>query len=562
MLVLEQKLNQAVKKLFSTDIHVDLITEREKFGDYSTVIAMILAKKLQLWAGDIAGRIVTEIGHELPEVHSGITPTGYINFTVPARMIFDEVNANWSETYGENQSGQGKKAVVEYPSQNMAKPYSVGHLRPGTQGAAAANILRANGWEIITDNHLGDYGTPFGIWVVGFLKLSSEEKLASDGVYELGRVYIEMKKLLKEEEESGRHELADQVQDWLIKLEQGDATAMEYSRRFKEISLGHLHEIMERLGLKTDYELGETFYIPMAKKLIEEYVEKGLFTKNDDSSVICDISEFGIDVPVMLQKSNGASLYATSDMATLLYRQQTWQPDKVIYAVGAEQKFYFEQLFAMAKKLGVQSELIHLWFGTIDQIVDGKREKMSSRKGVVLMEELLDQAEAHARSIVGDKTVSDDDIRKIAVGAIKFSDFVADRKNGILFDWQTIFALTGFSAAYVQYAGVRVNKILASAQDFELVDFSDYDFNDEKNLLKLLLTYPKLVQVLGESLEIHKLAHFAYDLATAINKYYEKTPILKADDTEKSARIVVLRQVAQVLAHALGILGIEIPGEM
>ncbi|MCL2085665.1 arginine--tRNA ligase [Candidatus Saccharibacteria bacterium] len=565
---LEQKLNEIIERLFDVRSRVEIVAEKEKFGDYSTNTAMMLAGRLKQNPREIAAKIIEEVTREIPGLKAEAVGPGFINFTVPARGVYDEISEAWHEKYGENESGKGKKAVVEYPSQNMAKPYSVGHLRPGTQGHAVAQILRANGWEVITDNHLGDYGTPFGIWVVGFLKLSSEDKLASGGVYELGRVYIEMKRLLKEEEVNGTSKLADEVQKWLLKLEQGDETAVMYNKKFSEISLGHIHDVMGRLGLRTDFELGEAFFAPRSKELVEKYLADGKFEKNKDGSVICKLDEFGIDVPMLMQKSNGAALYATTDLATLVYRMENWKPDKIVHAVGAEQKFYFEQLFAMGKKIGIEVDSFHLWFGLIDQMTeDGKREKMSSRKGVVLMEELLDEAEARAKAIVESaggegKKISEDDIRKIATGAIKFADFAADRKHGMLFDWKTIFALTGFSAAYVQYAGVRIGRILAEARDFELVDFGGYDFEAEKSLLKLIAEYPKLVAALGENLEMHKMAHFAYDLAVAINKYYEKTPVLKAEAKEKSARITVLRQVAQVLEHSLSILGIEIPGEM
>ncbi|MDR0887285.1 MAG: arginine--tRNA ligase [Candidatus Nomurabacteria bacterium] len=595
MEMLKKMLNEIILGEFGVDFDASIILEKEKFGDYSTNAAMILAGKLHKNPREIALAIIAKMPSE---VAAEIAGAGFINFTLPAALVFREVSEKWNEKYGENNSGNGKKAIVEYPSQNMAKPYSVGHLRPGTQGAAAANILRANGWEIITDNHLGDYGTPFGIWVVGFLRLSDDARLAEGGVYELGRIYIEMKKILKdasnfsfsEKEKLPKEKiedknspdatvrifdnksLAEEVQDWLLKLEKGDAEAVEYSRRFKEISLAHIHEVMRRLGLATDLELGEAFFAPMGKELVEKYVDLGVFVKNEDGSVVCTLDEFGIETPILLQKSNGAALYATNDLATLVYREENFAPDKVVYAVGAEQKFYFEQLFAMAHKLGIETDLVHLWFGTIDQMTDGKREKMSSRKGVVLMEELLDEAEARARAMirsaedasdgVSSKNVSDEDIRRIATGAIKFADFVADRKMGILFDWETIFALTGFSAAYVQYAGVRMKRILSSLEDFEMADFGAYDFEAEKSLLKLLAEYPLLVARVGENLEMHKLSHFAYDLAVAVNKYYEKTPILKASSAEKSARVLVLRWTLQVLTHCLGLIGVEIPERM
>jgi arginyl-tRNA synthetase len=425
--------------------------------------------------------------------------------------------------------------------------------------------MEVTGWDVVTDNHLGDYGAPFGIWVTGFLKFSSEEKLEHDGVYELGRVYIAMRAALKDEAEQGESELADTVQSWLLRLEQGDEEAVHYSQRFNEISLEHIHEVMRRLKISTDYELGEAFFAPRGKAAVQELIEKNVAKQNDDGSVIVPLDEFGFDVPLLVQKSNGAALYATTDLATILYREQEFKPDRVIYSVGREQQFYFSQLFAMAKKLGITTELIHLYFGVIDQLNDdGTREKMSSRKGVVLMEELLDQAEARAKDVVKDRDVSSEDVKKIALGAIKFSDFTADRRTNVLFNWDSIFALTGFSGPYVQYAAVRVNKILTDygAESVELVE--GYDYVPEKAVLQKLLEYPEVVQLAARDLEPHKIATYLYELARELNRYYEATPVATAgvSDHEKQARLGVLHKASHVFRHGLDILGIEVPSQM
>src|SRR5690606_11636071 len=481
-----------------------------------------------------------------------------------AKALADQLQSSWHEKYGEGSQGAGKTVIVEYPSPNMAKPYSVGHLRPGNQGWAAKRLMEATGWRVITDNHLGDYGAPFGIWVVGFLKFSSEEALARDGVYELGRVYIATKQALKDEAERGETKLADEVQAWLLKLEAGDEQALNYSRRFKEISLSHIHNVMARLKISTDYELGEAFYVPQGKAAVQRLIDDGIAVQNEDGSVIVPLDEYGFDVPLLVQKSNGAALYATTDLATILYREQEFKPDRVIYSVGAEQQFYFSQLFAMSRKLGIKTELIHLWFGVIDQMnPDGTRSKMSSRQGVVLMEELLDQAEAKAQQVVSGRDVSDEDIKKIALGAIKFSDFTADRRTNILFDWDSIFALTGFSGPYVQYAAVRVNSILASTKPSE-VDTSGYDYEPEKAVIQKLLDYPAVVDMAARDLEPHKIATYLYELAREMNRYYEQTPIAtgSATEIETAARVGLIERVSHVFEHGLSLLGIEIPGRM
>lgn len=555
---------ELVKKLFDTDLEVQLIRTDERFGDFSTNIALRLAKITQQNPLELANRLAEELNKTGDFEKVTVANPGFINVTVSAKSLFSTLDTNWSPKYGENKEGEGRTVIVEYPSQNMAKPYSIGHLRPGNQGWATKRLMEVTGWKVITDNHLGDYGAPFGIWVVGFLKFSNEEKLSKHGVYELGRVYIETKKALKEEAESGKSELANSVQNWLLKLENGDEEAMKYSQKFNEISLSHIHEIMDRLKISTEHELGEAFFAPKGKKAVQELLENGLAVRNDDGSVIVPLDEFGIDTPLLIQKSNGAALYATTDLATLLYREEKWHPDRVIYAVGAEQQFYFRQLFAMAKKIGIKTELIHLWFGLIDQInEDGTREKMSSRKGVVLMEKLLDKAEDKARAIVKNRNISEDDVKKVALGAIKFSDFIADRRTNILFNWDKIFALSGFSGPYVQYAAVRLNKIIRDNID-NLFIKSDYDYKSEKAVLLKLSEYPEIIKLASRDLEPHKVASYLYDLAKTLNRYYENTPISTSDVSSeiKSARLDILKKVSQVFNHGLGIIGIEIPNNM
>ena len=561
---LAQLLEKIIEGRFGVRTKIKFTRPDPKFGDYATSVAMQLAKAVGQNPRAIAEELVSELlaTEQFSEVT--IAGPGFINLRLSAKNLAEQLANSWSRTYGENTDGAGQTVIVEYPSPNMAKPYSVGHLRPGNQGWAAKRLMEATGWRVITDNHLGDYGAPFGIWVAGFLKFSSEAALKEGGVYELGRVYIETKKALKDEKQRGETELADEVQRWLLKLESGDETAINYSQRFNEISLNHIHDVMQRLKISTDYELGEAFFAPQGKAAVKKLLEQNIAVQNDDGSVIVPLDELGFEVPLLVQKSNGAALYATTDLATILYREENFQPDRVIYAAGAEQQFYFSQLFAMSKKLGIQTELIHLWFGTIDQKNDdGSREKMSSRKGVVLMEELLDLAEIKAREVVSGRQVSDDDIKKIALGAIKFSDFTADRRTNILFDWDSIFALTGFSGPYVQYAAVRVKSILRdnTAPD---VDFADYNYQAEKAVIQKLLDYPEVVRASARDIEPHKIASYLYELGRDMNRYYDKTPVATGGvtDIERAARLDLVSKVDQVFEHGLSLLGIEVPERM
>jgi len=564
----------AVKAEFNIDVEPVIIIPESEHGDFSTNIAMQIAKQVGKSPMEIAEIVTNHITIQ-PSNHitAVAVKPGYINISVPAKQLYDDLNSQWSEKYGENNDGDGQTVLVEYPSPNIAKPYSVGHLRPGNQGWAARNLMLATGWNVITDNHIGDFGAPFGIWVVGFEKFSSEEQLSQGGVYELGRIYTAMKEELAEEEKRGEKDLAQECQDWLLKLEHGNESATKYHEKFNKISLQHMHDVMKRLGIFTDFEIPESFYVERGKAEVVKLLKNGIAVQNEDSSVIVNLEHFGIKTPILLQKSNGAALYATTDCATLLYRQERWSPDRVIYAVAVEQKFYFEQLFALAQLLNINTELIHMWFGLIDQIYeDGKREKMSSRRGTILMEELLDKAEAIARQNAKSDDMSDEDIRKISLGAIKFTDFSKDRRTNILFDWDSMFSLTGFSGPYVQYAAVRINKILKdngrhpvhSSESENVAGSRNYDFESEKEIIKKLLEYPETIRQSANNLEPHRVAQFVYDLARVMNRYYENTPIATEEVEEdiKQTRLGLLEKVSQVFTHGLNILGIEIPERM
>ena len=554
-------INQLIEEKFNIKTEVSLTRPRPEFGDFATNIAMQLAGKLSKNPREIAEELAGELSKNEIFENVEIAGPGFLNLRVSAKKLEKILSQEFSDRFGSNNEGEGKLALIDGPSPNMAKPYSVGHLRPGNQGWAAKKLLEFSGWKVITDNHLGDYGTPFGIWVVGFEMFSNEERLAKRGVYELGDVYIKTKAAMKEQGEGG--EIEKKAEEWLLKLENGDEEALNYSNKFKEISLKHIHDVMARLKISTDYEYGEAFFAPKGKAAVQKLIESGVAVQNEDGSVIVPLEEYGFDVPLLVQKSNGAALYATNDLATILFREEEFAPDKVIYSVGAEQQFYFSQIFAMAKKLGIKTDLYHLWFGVIDQLnEDGTREKMSSRKGVVLMEELLDKAEERAREIVAGRDVSEEDVKKISLGAIKFSDFTADRRTNILFDWENIFALTGFSGPYVQYSAVRVNNILRKEKNFELVDFEEYDFEAEKNIILQLLAFPETVKMAVRDLEPHKISKYLYDLAREMNRYYEKTRVSDAPEIEKSARLTLLKKVSKTFENGLDLLGIEIPEKM
>jgi arginyl-tRNA synthetase len=416
------------------------------------------------------------------------------------------------------------------------------------------------GYKVVRDNHVGDSGTPFGKWVAGFLNYSSDEALAKEGIYELARIYVKITEEIKAEQEKGETALQDQVQEWLQKLEAGDERATEYSKRFNKLSFDHMHEIMQRLNIEVDEELGESFYVRRGQELTNKLLEEGVAEKSD-GAVIVDLEDKGIETPMMLRKANGTALYSTTDLATIDYREQQWNPEKVFIHTGQEQAFYFQQLKALARKAGYKDNIVHLWHGLVDMLdEDGKRSKMSSRKGVVLLEEFLDKAEEKAKEL--SKDGAEQDVRAVALAAVKFADFKSDRKTGLLFDWEDMFSLSGFSGPAVQYAAVRINSILAKTEVKTSELDESYDWQAEKQLLLQVAMFPQLLAELGENYQMQKLAHYLYELASEFNRYYEKTPILKADTGVLGARVWTIELVRDVLTTGLDILGISVPKKM
>lgn len=517
-------------------------------------------------ASTLAARVASAGAAAAPAALEGaaITASGpYVNVQLAApsfaRQLAIDVEA--ADVYGFTDEGAGRTVVVDMVGLNLAKPFSVGHLRPTVQGAALVNLHRALGYQVIGDNHLGDWGTPFGMWVVAFKRWGSDEALRQGGVYELGRLYVKFRQEAKIDSA-----LLDEAKAWLKKLEAHDAETVELQERFTKISLDHMNVVLGRLGVCPDESIGESFYISRAPELVRDLLERGIATEGTDGSVIVDLSDYGIETPILLRKSDGSFLYATTDILTVMYRVERWHPAKIIYSVGGEQQLHLKQIFALADKLGCEVELTHPWFGTVDELdEDGHRGKMSSRKGISLLEQLLDAAEVKAREVFPDG--SETDIRRIAVGAIKFSDFAQSRHIGILFDWDTMFSLNGFSGPYAQYAAVRVRSLLrkagAAANNAAPPTATDaYDWQAERRLIAAAVRYPAVIQAAAAANDLHPLARYCYELAQEFNHYYEQAPILSAEEDIRAHRLWLVSLVGEIIESALGILGIEIPSHM
>lgn len=556
-----QLLQTAIAKSFDTHSDVELTRPDPAFGDCSTNIALQLGKTVHQNPRNVAEQIIGALPkNDLIESCSVAGP-GFINITVKSKslalLLRDESEG---KAFGKQTLGEGKTVICEFPSPNMAKPLSVGHLRAALQGWAIYKLMDFVGYTTVRDNHVGDSGTPFGKWVVGFLRHSSEEKLASEGIYELARIYVQITEEIKQEKDQGASEIQDEVQAWLQKLESGDAEAKKYSERFNKLSFEHMHKVMQRLNVEVDEELGESFFVERGQKLTDKLLEKNIATKSE-GAVIVDLEDEGIKTPIMLRKANGTALYSTTDLGTIDYRQERWNPVHVFVHTGQEQAFYFEQLKGLARKAGYEDTIVHLWHGLVDQVDDeGNRAKMSSRKGVVLLEEFLDKAHEKAAELAKENEGSD--VEAVMLGAVKFADFKADRKTGLLFDWDDMFSLSGFSGPAVQYAAVRIKSILAKAGETSGELSEPYEWQTEKALLLKIAEFPGLIRELHDTYQMQKLAHYLYELTSELNRYYEQTPILKSEAGERNCRLWTISLALQVLQTGMDILGIPVPERM
>lgn len=553
-----------VRELGYTTSVIEVTRPEPEFGDYTTNVAMQLAGKTGEKPRDIAQKIADELEKQKDIEKVEIAGPGFINIRVRSSVLAVQLEQAISSaprgTYGASEIGKGKTVVNEFPSPNMAKPYSVGHRRSALQGWAVMKLMQLHGYTTITDNHLGDYGTPFGRWVVGFLRHSSDEALAKDGVRELGRLYIEITKELKDEKAAGKHTIADEVQSWLRRLDTGDAEATAYAKRFSDISRKSLHQTMKRLRIATDHELGESFYVERAQELVDELLTRNI-AEMSNGAVIVRLDQYGIETPIMLRKSNGAPLYATTDLATIEYRQKQWSPDKVFIHTGQEQVFYFRQLKALSQKAGFTDTIVHLWHGLVDQKNDdGTRGKMSSRSGVILLDDLLDEAESRAAKLM--EAHRGEDVNTVALAAIKFADFTAERHKGLLFDWEKALSLHGFSGPAIQYAGVRAQSILHKAKSIPDGVSEGYDWAAEHQLLLQLHDFPHLLLELHDTYQLHRLASYLYDLTREFNRYYEETSVLGSEKPAYSNRLWLMSVVHKVFRTGLDILGIAIPSSM
>ncbi|PEA55455.1 arginine--tRNA ligase [Bacillus pseudomycoides] len=531
--------------------------KQDEFGDVAFP-CFTLAKQYKKAPAVIAQELADKLSHPFFTKVKAVGP--YVNVFFDRQTVSNEVlNAilDEKEEYGQLYFGQEKTVVIDYSSPNIAKPFSMGHLRSTMIGNALKHICEKCGYEVVGINYVGDWGTQFGKLITAYKKWGDEELVREDPIRELFKLYVRFHEEVKE-----YPELEKEGRAWFKKLEDGNEEAVYLWNWFRHESLKEFSRIYELLGIEFSNFQGEAFYNDKMDDFVKLLEEKCLLEESDGAQVV-NLEEEGMP-PCLIKKSDGATLYATRDLTAALYRQNTYSFDKALYVVGDEQSLHFSQFFTVLKKLGFQwvEGMSHVPFGLI--LKDGK--KMSTRKGkVVLLEEVLEEAIMLAKQNIEEKNPNlknkDEVARQVGVGAVIFHDLKNERMHNIEFSLENMLKFEGETGPYVQYTHARTCSLLKKSdidiekQELQLTDDISW------TVIKLLHRFPQVIETAFAKYEPSNIAKYILDVAQAFNKYYGNIRILE-ENAERESRLALVYAVAVVLKEGLRLLGVEAPEEM
>lgn len=518
-------------------------------------LAKVLRKAPAVIATEIAEAIDTT-GFEK------VVATGpYVNFFLDKVGMGDQILRSIieaKETYGAQNIGQGQNITIDMSSPNIAKPFSVGHLRSTVIGDALANLFNKLGYTAVRINHLGDWGKQFGLLIVAYKLWGDKAAVEANPISELLKLYVRIN-----EEMETKPELDEQGREWFLKLEQGDKEAWELWEWFRSESLVEFNRIYKLLNVDFDSYNGEAFYNDKMDEIIEILEAKNLLEESRGASIV-DLEDFNLN-PALIKKSDGATLYITRDLATALYRKRTYDFAKNIYITGHEQSGHFAQLNAVLEKMGYDwvKDMSHIPFG----LVTKNKKKLSTRKGnIILLEPTIVEAISRAEQQIAAKNPDlpnkEEVARQVGVGAIKFYDLKTDRMNGYDFDLEAMLSFEGETGPYVQYAYARIQSILRKA-DYQANPDAHYHLEDSESweILKILQDFSRVIERAANQFEPSIIAKYAINLAQHFNKYYAHTRILE-ESPERESRLALSYATGLVLKEALRLLGVEAPEQM
>jgi arginyl-tRNA synthetase len=535
------------------------------FGDFQCNDAMPLAKSLRKSPRAIAETAIR--ARPLPDFLSKaeVAGPGFINLTLRPAWLARQVVEQASRPHcGLPQTGAGKTVVIDYSSPNVAKPMHIGHIRSTIIGNAIDRMYRALGYRVVADNHLGDWGTQFGIIIRGYRAFADPDRLASSPVEELERVYVRSYEQSKEDPA-----WLDACREELVKLQRGDPENLALWKRFIDLSLREFNRIYRRLDVSFDLVRGESHYHAMLPGIVSKLESAGLAKESDGATVVF-LEEEGLPVCIVRKKDGGFN-YATSDLATVQSRVAEFAPERIVYVTDERQQDHFRQFFCISRKLGVDTRLDHVWFGLM-RLPEGT---FSTRQGnVIKLEALLDEAETRALAILRESRpeMSAEQQRELAkdigIGAVKYADLSHDPRTLIVFSWDRALALDGNSGPYLQYAHARICSLLDKhAEQFPSDDAASAELllNDpvERDLALQILRFPAEALRAAETYKPNVLADALFALAQTYSRFYQRLSVLKAESPElRVSRVRLCGLVANVLREGLGLLGIRTPRRM
>ncbi|AXQ79612.1 arginine--tRNA ligase [Streptococcus chenjunshii] len=535
------------------------IPKNSDMGDWAFP-AFSLAKTWRKAPQLIAEEIIQKIDSSQFEKVQAVGP--YVNFFLDKSQIsaalIGQVLAEGAD-YGQEKIGAGRNVTIDMSSPNIAKPFSIGHLRSTVIGDSLAQIFQKLGYKTVKINHLGDWGKQFGLLILAYKKWGQEEAVKEHPIEELLQLYVRIN-----EEVQKNPELDEEAREWFRKLEEGDEEAQNLWQWFRKESLLEFSQLYDELGVTFDSYNGEAFYNDKMAEIVDLLSAKGLLKESQGAQVV-DLEKYGFEHPALIKKSDGATLYITRDLATALYRKRQYDFAKSIYVVGSEQAGHFKQLKAILKEMGYDwtDDIHYVPFGLVTK--GGK--KLSTRKGnIILLEPTLAEAVNRAAQQINAKNPDLADKEAVAhavgVGAIKFYDLKTDRMNGYDFDLEAMVSFEGETGPYVQYAHARIQSILRKAA-FSPDTGASYSLNDKESweIVKLIQNFPDTVKRAADRFEPALIAKHAIHLAQSFNKYYAHTRIIAADP-ERDSRLALCYATATVLKEDLRLLGLEAPNEM
>ena len=562
--VLAKKLSDALAAAGLPDAGELTLASDPRFGDYQTNAALILGKQRnenpRVLAEKIVAHFVTDDLCEPPAVAGA----GFINFTLrPAAVAEKTMEVLRDNRLGVAEAKSTQRIVIDFGSPNVAKPMHVGHIRSTVLGDALARIAQFLGHEVIRDNHIGDWGTQFGMVIYGWKNLLDRQALQRNPLAEIVRIYKETN-----ERAAKDPEVREACRQELIKLQAGDKENLDIWNECVAFSMQDFERVYKLLDIHYDIQCGESFYHDRLSGVVERLLESGIAEISEGAVVVFfrKNSELA-DKPLITRKRDGGFNYATTDLATIDYRMNDLKADAVWYVVGAPQILHFKQIFEIARREGYTAELRHITFGSV---LGEDRKLMKTRSGEnVPLRELLEEACKRARKIIEEKNpqLSDDEksdiAQKIGIGAVKYADLSQYRMTDYVFSWDKMLSLQGNTAPYLQNAYVRIRSIFRKAgESAPRIDELVLADSAEINLAKRLCQFAESVPQVLNDFRPNILANYLFEAANSFHTFYEACPVLKSEEPTRSSRLALCDLTARVLKHGLGLLGIQVPEKM